>query len=88
MKRNEMTVVTPCNKNAERQDTDTPLGVCSAHAQFGVTISGIKFNNSTASLKTETFKSWTSVCKDEGEVICFFIFIFFLLVLPQIDVKR
>lgn len=52
-----MTVVTPCNKNAERQDTDTPLRVCSAHAQFGVTISGIKFNNSTASLKTETFKS-------------------------------
>ena len=46
-----MTVVTPCNKNAERQDANTPLGVCTAHVQFGVTISGIRFNNSTASLK-------------------------------------
>ena len=80
MKRNEMTVVTPCNKNAERQDTDTPLGVCSAHAQFGVTISGIKFNNSTASLKAlRLSRAKLLFEKIKGKLFAFsFLFSFFL----------
>lgn len=80
MKRNEMTVVTPCNKNAERQDTNTPLEVCTAHVQFGVTISGIKFNNSTASLKAlRLSRAKLLFEKIKGKLFAFsFLFSFFL----------
>ena len=61
MKRNEMTAVTACSKNAQRQDTNPALGIYTVQAQFGALfqVSNSQLNNFLTDF--EAFKSRTSV---------------------------